>query len=212
MAYAEERQAFAQFKNAIETKALLKEQYETAIASVVLEYNTSIYENRFVAGGAVEMFTMWAMRSAGIDVAQVGAQLRGGDLQLPRGGRISVKGVFAVAPKVGRAESRTTNLINVQGSVANAVWTEATFFLLAGRGLYYVDPELLPGKTYTTSGALAIRMKDIAEYGAAHPNRYCAVAVAEKTALSAQSKVASRVVAMETVMSHNLAELQHGFP
>jgi len=212
MAYAEERRSFAQFKNALETTPTLKAQYESAIASVVLEYNTSILENRFVTGGAVEIFTMWAMRSAGIDVAQVGAQLRGSDLQLPRGGRISLKGVFAIAPQAGRAETRTTNLINVQGHIEGAVWADATFFLLAARGLYYADPDLLPDRAYPTGGALSIRMKDVVDFGARNPQFHCDLAVAEKTALTANSKVASRAVAVETVLAHNLTELQRGFP
>ena len=213
MAYTEERRAFAQFKNALETNAQLKAEYEAAIASVLEEYNTSIYENRFVTGGAVEMFTMWAMRAGGIEIAQVGAQLSGGDLQLPRGGRVSVKGVFAAPPAGNRADGRSTNLINFRGTGGNAIWVEATFFLIAGRGLYYADPEVMQGKTHMGGDAVSIKMKDVVEFGAAHPRyQYKALEVPEKSALAAQSKVASRAVAFETVMSRNLTELQRGFP
>lgn len=153
MAFTEERRAFSDFRAGLERDKTLREEYELAIASVVRDYNTSIYENRFVTGGAVELFTLWAMRATGVEASVVGSQLPGADIQLPKGGRLSVKFVFADRPGDIR-------LINVQGLSAAALWNHATLFIVASRGLHYADPDLLRNATRRTSDAVVIRWRD----------------------------------------------------
>ena len=59
---------------------------------MVQRYNTAIYENRFLAGGVVEVFTLALMRSTGIEIEPCGDVGVGGDLSLPTGEMFSVKG------------------------------------------------------------------------------------------------------------------------
>lgn len=213
MAYQAERQAFANFKAYLEANSGLRSEYETAIASVVAEYNTTLRENRFIAGGAVEVFTAWAMRAAGIDVEHVGPLSAGADLRLTGGEGLSMKAVFVSPPVPGRRDGRTTNLVNVLGDIANAKWHDATLFVIAGTGLVYADPELLPDAAITqTGGALVVHLEFVLALAASRPEFHCALSIATKPdRVAADAKVASQAVAYETVMSKGLTELQRGF-
>ena len=53
--YHYERKVFDILKE--RTSGQVRQEYETAIAMLLERYNTTIHENRFVAGGAVEVFT-----------------------------------------------------------------------------------------------------------------------------------------------------------
>ena len=205
MAYAEEKWAFSEFKAALIRDEKLREEYEQAIASVVREYNTSIFENRFITGGAVELFTLWAMRSVGIDASKVGAQLRGADIQLPRGGRLSIKSSFTSPPGAIR-------LINVQGQSKGAHWTDATIFVLAEIGVGYADPDVLPGATRSTGDAIQLPWPNLRGHFEKHPEFLVKVQIPTKSRLTAQSKVASELVAREVVSQLKLGKLKAGMP
>ena len=62
--YTAERRAFDWLRDTCPEAA--RRDYEQAIRTLVERYNTTIYENRFVVGGAVEVFTWALLRSAGI--------------------------------------------------------------------------------------------------------------------------------------------------
>lgn len=203
MAFPEERWAFKAFADGLKADERLLSDYEEAISSVVTEYNTSIFENRFIAGGAVELFTIWAMRSIGIDATKVGAQLRGADIQLPKGGRLSIKSSFTSPPGAIR-------LINVQGSTARAVWADPTIFLLAGVGLGYADPTILPNATKKTGDAIQITWPTLRKHFENHPELLVKIHVETKSKLTAQSKVASENIARDIVQSRNLQKLISG--
>lgn len=205
MSYSEERWAFNEYRKALKKNYKLRSEYEKAIDSVVSDYNTSIYENRFITGGAVEIFTLWAMRASGIEISQVSSQLRGADLQLPRGGRISVKSSFTSPPGDIR-------LINVQGESLETEWEEATIFILAGIGLVYADPMYLPHATRRTRDAIVLPWREIREHIERHENLMAEVQIPVKSKLTAGSKVASRAVALEVVQSLGLSRLRSGFP
>lgn len=203
MAYAEEKWAFNEFKAALISDARLRNEYEQAIESVVREYNTSIFENRFITGGAVELFTMWTMRSIGIDASKVGAQLRGADIQLPRGGRLSIKSSFTSPPGAIR-------LINVQGQSKGARWTDATIFVLAEIGVGYADPDILPGATRSTGDAIQLPWPRLSSHLKNRPEFLVEVQIPTKSRLTAQSKVASEAVARDVVDALDLRRLKAG--
>lgn len=205
MAYAEEKWAFSELKAALTSDAKLRIEYERAIESVVQEYNTSIFENRFITGGAVELFTMWAMRSIGIDASKVGAQLRGADIQLPRGGRLSIKSSFTSPPGAIR-------LINVQGLSKRARWTDATIFVLAEIGVGYADPDVLPGATRSTGDAIQLPWPNLRGHFEKHPELLVKVQIPTKSRLTAQSKIASEAVARDVVSALELNKLKAGIP
>ena len=205
MPFAEERWAFGEFGKALRADDSLRTEYERAIKSVVREYNTSIYENRFVTGGAVELFTQWAMRAAGIDVNLVGAQLSGADIQLPRGGRISIKSSFTDPPG-------SISLINVRGESSSARWADSTIFVLAKLGIGYADPEILPDATRRTSDAIVLPWPRLRHHLEMHPELVSDVDIPVKSRLTAGSKVASRAVAIDVIQSLGLRRLRSGFP
>lgn len=72
--FTAERAAFYQLKQAMEGDALLKSDIETALAALLGRFATTIYENRFVVGGALEVIMVAALRAAGVDATDVGAQ------------------------------------------------------------------------------------------------------------------------------------------
>ncbi len=53
--------------------------------------NTAIYENRFIAGGAVEVFAFALLRTVGIECTLYGDQAMVGDILLPNDRKLSVK-------------------------------------------------------------------------------------------------------------------------
>ena len=55
-----------------------KSRVRKSLSNLIQRYNTAIYENRFLAGGVVEIFTLALMRSTGIDIEEYGARGVGG--------------------------------------------------------------------------------------------------------------------------------------
>ena len=90
--YRQERRAFDRLKSNCTVEA--KQEYEIAIFTLLERFNTTIYENRFVVGGAVEMFTCALLRAVGIDCILYGSQSTAGDLLLPNDKKLSIKASF----------------------------------------------------------------------------------------------------------------------
>ena len=120
-------------KRNIESAALA--EYERAFNLLLSQYNTTIRENRFLTGGAVEVFTCGLLRSVGVDCQLYGSQAKHGDLILPNNKQLSIKGVFT-----GGANS--VGLINKQGEGAR-VWQTATLFIVSKVGIVYGAPDMI---------------------------------------------------------------------
>lgn len=113
----------------------VRREYETAISMLLERYNTTIHENRFVAGGAVEVFTYALLKSVGIDCNLYADQSKGGDILLPGDRKLSVKGSFT-----GRVSS--VKLINQLGT-GTRTWDTATLFVVSGIGIVYGTPAMV---------------------------------------------------------------------
>lgn len=100
--YTAERRVFDRLKS--DCSRTVKNDYQVAVKKLVELYNTTIYENRFIVGGAVEVFTYALLRSVGIDCTLYGDQAQGGDILLPNNRTLSVKSRFR-----GVAEIRLLN-------------------------------------------------------------------------------------------------------
>ena len=111
-----------------------KAEYELGIAKLLERYNTAIYENRFIAGGVVEIFTLALMRSVEIEIEACGSEGVGGDLILPTGEMFSMKGCFT--------KSGNVILVNTRDD-SRTPWTTATLFLVSGTGIIYGDPSMV---------------------------------------------------------------------
>ena len=77
-----EREVFKSFKQALERNHAIQDELERALEILMADYNTTVYENRFVAGGVCEHVLGAAMRAAGLQVTNVGSLNRRVDLQI----------------------------------------------------------------------------------------------------------------------------------
>ena len=111
-----------------------KNEYERGVGDLIQIYNTTIYENRFLVGGVVEVFTLALMRSTGIEIEPCGDTGVGGDLILSNGEMFSVKGCFT--PK------RDVILVNTRDD-SYTPWTTPTLFILSNIGIVYGDPAMV---------------------------------------------------------------------
>lgn len=137
--YRQAREIFLRFKNQLEIQDDLRQELLDAVGLLVDEYNTTYRENRFIVGGAVEEMIAAAMRCVGFeDVRSVGVENVGSDIFVGEQG-FSLKTSFT-----GRNEA--IGMINKQGN-SRPVWTDPTIFVLAGQGIGYADPVLLPNAT-----------------------------------------------------------------
>lgn len=131
--FRQERRVFDRLREGLSTQA--KQEYELSIAALLERYNTTIHENRFVVGGAVEVFTCALLRSVGIDCTLYADQSKHGDILLPNDRKLSVKGSF-----VGGIKS--VKLINKLGG-GRRDWTTATLFIISEVGIIYGNPEMV---------------------------------------------------------------------
>jgi hypothetical protein len=109
-----ERHVFAQLKRGVDSDAGLRQEIEYALDQLLGRFATSVRENRFVVGGALEVILTAALRAVGIDAADVGISEERIDIRIPSGG-FSVKGHFSGAGNI--------RLINVLGDSTQAEWS-----------------------------------------------------------------------------------------
>lgn len=147
--YERARQIFFDFKSALEVQTDLLEELLGAFEILVEEYNPHYHENRFIAGGAAEVMLAAAMRCVGFEqVVNVGIEEAGIDIVVD-GERFSIKTTWSPG-------SSPFGLVNNIGE-AEPEWTNPTIFVIAGRGIGYADPELLPGATRWNGNQLQLR-------------------------------------------------------
>ena len=132
MNYERERNCFYHLKNNLKPEA--KAEYERGVGNLIQIYNTTIYENRFLVGGVVEVFTLALMRSTEIEIEPCGDTGVGGDLILSTGEMFSLKGCFT--PK------RDVILVNTRDD-SYTPWTTPTLFILSNIGIVYGDPAMV---------------------------------------------------------------------
>ena len=121
-----------------------KIEYERAISVLVNRYNTTIRENRFTVGGAVEVFTFALLKSVGINCRFTGDEDVKGDISLPNGKLLSLKSSFV-------GGSQNIGLLNKQGR-GQRTWDTATLFILADIGVVYGTPEMVSPDYIKDSG------------------------------------------------------------
>ena len=131
-----ERRAFERLKADCSREG--KEEYELAFYKLLERYNTTIYENRFITGGVVEVFTCALLRSVGIDCTLYADQSRSGDILLPNDRKLSIKGTFTGGPS-------DVKLMNKQGEGVRE-WSTATLFVISEVGIVYGSPDMVSPK------------------------------------------------------------------
>jgi len=184
-----ERSAFAQLKQAIDSNSILKREVEHALGLLLGRFATSVRENRFVVGGALEVILTATLRAAGIPAEDVGIREERIDIRIPGGG-FSVKGHFSGVGNI--------RLINVLGDSAQTEWGEATLFVLHGIGIGYADPDLLGNDATKREGdAVVLRYKRLKEFLNASPEYRISVQVPSALKDRERSDLVSRAVARE---------------
>ena len=203
MPFTRERSAFRQVVTTFERRPEVEAAYLAVVADVVGHYNTSIYENRFTVGGAVEIMTLLLLRACGISAQPAGQESTGIDIHLAGGAALSIKSQFAPSPG-------QFNLVNTR-SGSDATWDVGTIFVIARRGIGYADPELLPNATRVANDALILDWARIREFWETHPQylHTADVPVKPPTILSGESKVASHAVALEVLQRLQSPLLKH---
>lgn len=198
MTFNSEQRYFYHFKNNLSDKA--KAEYEIGIKNLLERYNTTIYENRFIVGGVVEIFTLALLRSTGIAVFDYGSETAAGDLILPEGRMFSVKSSFTKTGDI--------RLINTMGE-SDTVWKTATLFVLSNVGIVYGDPSM------TVEGDLK-RVKDALTIKRAAVNRFAEdvsnlvpldVPLKPPKESTGNSAKASSAVAKQLMNEYNLVDL-----
>ena len=131
--YTQEQRVFNRLKE--DCSIASQQEFEQAIATLLERYNTTIHENRFVVGGAVEVFTYALLRTVGIDCTLYGSQSRSGDILLPNDRKLSVKGTFVGGPT-------NVKLMNKQGG-GDREWDTATLFVVSDIGIVFGAPDMV---------------------------------------------------------------------
>jgi len=188
--FEQQRQIFFSLKEKMDSTPDVRLEIERAFGLLLDEYNTTVYENRFVVGGVSEYILGAAFRALRFPAKNTGAVNRRIDIQLPGCDGFSVKGVFA--EKKGQIR-----LINSLGSADKRGWNEATLFVLSGIGIVYADPDLLPNATKSSGDALVLQWGPLNSLRKKQPHYFISLAIPHKSGDLVKTKVASALIASE---------------
>ena len=202
--YTQERRVFDRLKSDCSDET--KQEYELAFDILLTRYNTTIHENRFVVGGAVEVFTYALLRSVGIDCALYADQTMSGDILLPRDRKLSVKGVFT-----GGANS--VKLINKLGE-GDRPWNTATLFVVSEVGIVYGSPDMVaPEHIKDVKDGIQLTKQGIATLMDNSTNVYpMELARKPPTEMTGFSHKASNAVARHIMREMKSVQLLKAFP
>ena len=131
--YEIERNTFEQLKQRCTDEARCA--YESAIEKLHERYNTTIHENRFIVGGAVEVFTYALLRSVGIHCSLYLSQATRGDILLQGDHRLLIKSTFT-------GGAARVKLINKMGDGPRE-WRKAALFVVSDVGIVYGAPHMV---------------------------------------------------------------------
>ncbi len=146
MKYYKEYAAFEQLKLSCSESA--KSVYVDAVRLLIEQYNTTIPENRFIVGGAVEVFTLHLLQSAGVECKLTSESSNFSGIKLNDGGRLSVNSSFTKSP---------IKLRNKQGEGPRE-WNSATVFVVSNIGIIFGAQDLV-GKEHIGDGKDCIMLK-----------------------------------------------------
>ena len=203
MTYNAERRVFDRLKSDCTPEA--RAEYEHVVRTLVERYNTTIYENRFTVGGAVEVFTYALLKSVGIDCTLYSSQSKDGDILLPNDRKLSVKSNFTASGSI--------TLMNKRGG-GEREWTTATLFILSGIGIVFGAPDMVDEDYIRdTSDSLEIRRRGLNALAKDEDNVF-EITIPRKppTEMTGFSFKASTAVAKQILFEAKAATLMRAFP
>ncbi|MCY3936544.1 MAG: hypothetical protein OXG09_11240 [Chloroflexi bacterium] len=198
MPYHQERKYFEFLKKNLQDD--IKAEFENAVSTLIGRYNTSIRENRFTVGGAIEIFTLGLLRSAEIDALPYSSQEDAGDILLPNHIILSIKSSFR--------KPHSIRLMNKQGT-GSRDWSTATLFILSGIGILYGDPDMIHECEINDAGdSIMLRSRAIRRI-AKDSSNIIAMKIPEKPdkAAAGSSLMASNAIARQVLIDEELGEL-----
>ncbi len=202
--YTAERRAFDWLRTNCSTSA--RHEYEQAVRTLLERYNTTIYENRFVAGGAVEVFTYALLRSVGIDCTLYGDQAKSGDILLPNDRKLSVKGIF-------KGSVGDVRILNQMGG-GDREWNTATLFVVSGTGIVFGAPDMVAPDHVKPTGDAKVLKRVGLQVLVDDPANVIEMEIARKppTVAAGFSQKASTAVAQQILREKGLSTLAQAFP
>ena len=197
--FRQEQRAFLRLKSDCSVQA--QQEYELAISTLLERYNTTIFENRFIVGGAVEVFTYALLRSVGIDCTLYGDQAKSGDILLPHDRKLSVKSTFTG----GMTDIR---LLNKQGG-GDREWDAATLFVLSEVGIVFGAPDMVSAEWIKDVSDAVILKRQAVALLAEDPANVIPMEITKKppTEMTGFSHKASTAVARQIIMEAQLTTL-----
>ena len=202
--YTQEQRVFNRLKE--DCSIASQQEFELAIATLLERYNTTIHENRFVVGGAVEVFTYALLLTVGIDCTLYGSQSRSGDILLPNDRKLSVKGAFVGGPT-------NVKLMNKQGG-GDREWDTATLFVVSGIGIVFGAPDMVIGEhVRDTSDGVELRKAGLVAL-IENPANVMQMEIVQKppTEMTGFSHKASTAVARQILFEMKSESLLGAFP
>lgn len=189
------RHIFQSFREHMATDVELRTELEGAIDMLRSAYNTTIRENRFIVGGAIEHFVVATFNGGGFPAQHIGR----GDTRIDVMARISESREEAGFSVKASFSTLSVRLINMLGESVPK-WSDPTLFFLTGIGIVYADPDLLPNATKHAKDAIVLDGRALKAFIGAHPEYVIPLHIeAPKTGKIASSKTASEDVARSIV-------------
>lgn len=203
MPYNAEKRYFNTLRDSLTQET--KDEYERAVARLVGLYNTTIYENRFVVGGAVELLTLALLRSVGIPATAYGDETAAGDIMLPNNLMLSVKSKFTRAGNI--------RLINKQGG-GHREWRVATLFVVSEVGMIYADPDMVePNDIIDSTDAIQLKGSALSRIAENQDNKIAmAIPIKPPKEQTLRSLKASNAVVRQIIDDLELSNLDNAMP
>jgi hypothetical protein len=195
--FVQSKKIFIMLSKQLDKRFTIKKEFEEIIKILLTQFNTTIAENRFIVGGALEHFIVAVLNSIPkVKARHIGEETKRFDLEVEyRGSKInlSIKGIFS---------GNGTNLVNTRGVSSSIRWEEPTIFVVSGKGLYYGDPQIIPKKEiHHTADAITINVTSLEKLRRRDASCYCKILIPGKASQVPIkfSRVASREVAKQII-------------
>ena len=202
-AYDKHRKIFIKFRHRLENDLELLDEILKSIGIIVSEFNTSMRENRFIAGGATERILAAAMRHLDFHNVRSRGLLPDEEDLVVDGIQFSIKASFTGK----RDEIRLKNTMGSPHSDGHRlIWTTPTLFVLANRGIGYADPDLLSDVAKKTGDATILRRRPLDDFHNANPEWLIECAIPAKSQDPTQMRSVSEMVFNEVIQRTDLGE------
>lgn len=190
-----QRDIFRAWSAVVSADLELKIHLENAIRTVLTEYDTAVFENRFIVGGVIEYIVLAAINGSSIAKGKhIGGTKKGVDVCIdtfqgkPCAAEISIK----------YSSSGDIRMINTLGVSTDARWNEATLFVLPEIGIVYADAAQIPKSAIVRmKDAISVERKAILKHAVQNKEFALRVIIPAKTDIKKQKnpKTASEDIA-----------------